>query len=506
MNEDELQKMLAKASEVLLQGDKDKAISLYEDIIAKDPNNAEAHMKLADLYTEKGMKDRASHELLLLGNAYYESRLFKNALKYFQRVLELDPGHIDARTKAAEIYVNEEMEREAKLEYLAIAEHYLSANDLNKAEEFATKAIDLKSIEAHYIMGLVLFKRGMFKEAVGSLETLTKIKVNHVGALLHLGYSHVNNGKYSDAVTVFERALKAEPAGVDALKGLADAQAKKGSSTEATGWYVKAMDAMVKLKDYDNAIKFGLDFTKGSPVNPEGFYKLAQVYEIQKLNKEASKYYKIAGDNYTKQKAEVKAKECLDKAALLGQSASVEQAAPAQAPPAEPAPDLKPVMPPAAPKQQGEDLIERTVAPSTSKPKSMDSIRNSFMGDAADELPKAPPPKAAVPKEDIKPKAAPKPPPAPVPEEVTPFTEAKGDVAELFEQAEKHMKDGYFEKAIEIYRVILKKEPRNNTVRQKLHQAYLQLAQQEEEIGSKNAAPAPKKDAPKEKKSKISYL
>ena len=152
MNEEELQKLLLTANEVLQKGDKDKAISLYENIIYKDPNNAEGHMRLAELYSEKGYKDKASGELLLLGNAYYESRLFKNALKYFQKVLELDPTQIDARIKAAEIYVNEEMEREAKLEYLAIAEHFLSSNDMNKAEEFSTKAINLKSIEAHYIM------------------------------------------------------------------------------------------------------------------------------------------------------------------------------------------------------------------------------------------------------------------------------------------------------------------------------------------------------------------
>ena len=68
------------------------------------------------------------------------------------------------------------------------------------------------------------------------------------------------------------------------------------------------------------------------------------------------------------------------------------------------------------------------------------------------------------------------------------------------------MNDGYFEKSIEIFRVILKKEPRNNTVRQKLHQAYIMLAQQEKEIGNKAMVDVPKKDGPKEKKSKISYL
>ena len=68
------------------------------------------------------------------------------------------------------------------------------------------------------------------------------------------------------------------------------------------------------------------------------------------------------------------------------------------------------------------------------------------------------------------------------------------------------MKDHYYEKAIEIYRLILKKESRNITVRQKLHQAYLLLAQQEEEKGHEPVSVVPGKVAPKEKKNKISYL
>ena len=493
MNEEELQKLLLAATEVLQKGDKDKAISLYEDIISKDPNNAEAHMRLAELYSEKGLKEKATHELLLLGNAYYESRLFKNALKYFQKVLEIDPAQIDARIKAAEIYVNEEMEREAKLEYLAIAEHYLSSNDLNKAEEFSKKAIDLKSIEAHYIMGLVHFKRGMFKEAAGSLETLVKIKVNHVGALLHLGYSQVGNGKFSDAAAAFERVLKTEPGSIDALKGLTDAFAKKGSSMEAAGYYVKAMDAMLKGKVYDDAVKFGLDFVKGSPTNAEAHFKLAQIYEGKGTNKEAAVSYKTSGDLYLKQKMEGKAKEAFDKVAVL------DKTAPAVLKPAAAAPVESPTPAPVQVEQtvkKDEDLIER---PGSVKPKA-DPMRQSFIES------ENPAPRVEVKPPVEAPKPVPKVVPPPAADEVTPLTEAKGDVDELFSQAEKHMKDGFFEKAIEIYRVILKKEPRNNTVRQKLHQSYLLLAQQEEEIGNKNAASAPKKDAPKEKKSKISYL
>ena len=98
---------------------------------------------------------------------------------------------------------------------------------------------------------------------------------------------------------------------------------------------------------------------------------------------------------------------------------------------------------------------------------------------------------------------------------VAPASALKGSVEEMFTQAEKHMKDAFFEKAIEIYRMILKKEPRNTAVRTKLHQAYLLLAQQEEDINkvqAKTNQDASRPGGPsvavpkKEKRSKISYL
>ena len=484
MNEEELQKLLTKANEVLQQGDKDKAISLYEEIVTKDPNNAEAHMRLADLYSEKGMKDKASHELLLLGNAYYESRLFKNALKYFQRVLEFDSTHIETRIKAAEIYFSEEMEREAKLEYLAIAEYYLAADDLNKADEFAQKAIELKSIEAHYIMGLVNFKRGMFKEAAYSLETLTKIKVNHVDALLHLGYAYSNLGKYQEAAAAFARALKADPLSIEALKGLTDSYAKKGSPSEANGWYLKAMDALIKIRDYENAVKFALEFIKDSPLNPEAYVKLSQVCEYKNLKDEAVKNLRIAGDLYVKQKAETKAKECYDKAALLIQPGAV---------PAEP----KTTSVPAGVSIHQEDLIERTVAVSSGRPKISTASKKDQVEESEQGKQAAANKEEAISKFELAPAVS---------GQSTQFVEAKGEIADLFEEARKYMKDHYYEKAIEIYRLILKKESRNITVRQKLHQAYLLLAQQEEEKGHEPVSVVPGKVAPKEKKNKISYL
>jgi len=482
MKEEEIQKLLNEANSYCEQGDKDKAISIYEKIIEADPNYAEAHMKLAELYAEKGLKEKASNEFLLLGNAYYESRLFKSALKYFQRVLELSPTCVEARIKAGEIYVSCEMEREAKLEFLAVAEHYLSENDLDKAEEFSKKAIDLKSIEAHYIMGLINFKRGMWKEAIAELELLTKIKVAHIGALLHLGICYSNIGKFTEAVNTFERILKLEPENIDAQKGIGEAYFKKGFSKEGFEHYSKAIESQVKNNAIDDAIKTCQDLIKYLPTSPEAHEKYADLFKQKGNIKDAVSEYIQAGDLYIKSKAENKAKESYNRALSLDPNNDV----------------LKQ-------KLSGAEVV-------TPKP----TVEVSKKEPPKEEPPKGELPKGELPKKEPTPIVTEEPVPKVSKEKIsesipkeevfkgsTPLTDIKGDVQELFEQAEKFMKDSFFEKALEIYRVILKKEPHNMLVRQRLHQAYLLLAQQEEEI-AKNVEKQDK--GPKDKKSKISYL
>ena len=80
-------------------------------------------------------------------------------------------------------------------------------------------------------------------------------------------------------------------------------------------------------------------------------------------------------------------------------------------------------------------------------------------------------------------------------------------------KAEESIKNGFIEKAIELYRTILKKDPKNTDILQKLHNAYILLAQKEEEIvekdKGKDTEEVEESNEPTDKKKKrvkISYL
>lgn len=389
----DVETLLKEAQDCATKGDIDAAISKCEEARSNDPKNTVIYIKLAELYTAKGQNDKASEQYLTIANAYYESRLFKGAMKYFKNVVELDSQCLPAREKLAQIYENEDMEREAKIEFLNIAEMYLSLNDLHKAENFAAKSIELKSIEAHYILGLVHLKREMFKEAIAEFEALLKFKPSHLSAITNIAYGFIKLNKFNEAINYFEKAIKFAPDDISLKENLAQVyynSGNKGSAVELA----KKIIAVDSSNTYAKKI-----LEEAEEVKPK-------VEEVKQTKEE---------------KPEVK-----------------------------------------------EQIVEKGNEPEPDKVKI--DLRET---------------------------------------DTTPLMDVKGSIEELFIKAEDLLKDGSSEKAIEIYRYILRHEPNNITVRQKLHQAYILAAQQEEEITEVRKMKVSKENdtgIKKEKKSKISYL
>ena len=425
----EVDKYLKEADNYANNGDIDSAIAKCEDALRMDSKNTLIYTKLAELYVKKGQKDKASAQYLIIANAYYDSKLFKGAMKYFKCAIELDPQCLDAREKLAEIYENEDMEREAKIELLNIAEIYFSRNDFNKAENFSAKAIELKSIEAHFILGLIDIKREMFKEAISEFEILLKFKLNHIGAISNIAFCYFKLNKFQESINYYEKAVKLAPDDVLLRENLAESYKSSGNSANAVGQYDTL--AAIFLESGD----------KG---------KAMEIY---------NKAIKACSDNTIK--AELAKK-------ILGLDSSNV--------------DAKKILEAV---ETEEKKVVKTATPKDEHPRS----------EASKSKPAAYETKTSLDSEEIG--------------ETTPLIDIKGSIEELFMKAEEYLKNGFFEKAIEIYRYILRREPNNIVVRQKLHQAYILAAQQEEEITDSGKATAEKDNGErikKEKKSKISYL
>ena len=95
-----------------------KALTIYSELVGREPGNFEAHIRLATLLEREGDLSGALRHLLgaaaiipasaevhlKLGLLYRKKEEYQNALLSFQRTLECDPANVEAHRNAAEMY------------------------------------------------------------------------------------------------------------------------------------------------------------------------------------------------------------------------------------------------------------------------------------------------------------------------------------------------------------------------------------------------------------------
>src|SRR5665213_3407840 len=222
-----------RADEALADNKPEEAIEALIEISKSDSDDMSVITKLAELEEKFNQIPAAVEHYSRLGEAFLKSRLLKKAQEIFKKVIALDPQNIPARSNIAQTYIKQGSENEAKKEYLNIAEQALANRNLDAALEYAKIAVELKSIEAYYFMGIVLFERRKWVEAKEAFDNLLRFKPYHVGVLVYLGKVYDAMDQPSKAVEAFQKALKLEKDFLPALEAWADYCVKKKDKNEA---------------------------------------------------------------------------------------------------------------------------------------------------------------------------------------------------------------------------------------------------------------------------------
>jgi len=222
-----------KADEALEAGQAGEAAKAFDEILKRVPEDLDAVARLAELEGETGETTHAVERYTRLGESFLKSHQFKKAQEMFKKVAALDPQNIAAQVSMAQIYAKQGLESEAKKEYLNIAEQALAKDQLDTAWDCAGKAVELKSIGAYYILGVVLFKRKKWIEAKAAFDHLLRFKVNHADAQVYLGKIYAEMNQPEKTVEAFQKALKLDKDSVFALEAWADFCVKGQENDEA---------------------------------------------------------------------------------------------------------------------------------------------------------------------------------------------------------------------------------------------------------------------------------
>jgi tetratricopeptide (TPR) repeat protein len=107
----------------------------YLELVQKEPENAKAHLKLAEFYQKKGEKKKAVGEYLLAADIFAKDNFFARAMAIYKRVPKQDPSLDHVYLKIADIYRKMGFLGDALAQYRVLVQFYDRRGMKDKALE-----------------------------------------------------------------------------------------------------------------------------------------------------------------------------------------------------------------------------------------------------------------------------------------------------------------------------------------------------------------------------------
>ena len=233
-----LSESLAIAIQHHQTGQLDVAEQIYQQILAAEPNHADALHLLGVIASQVGRHEIAVEYISRaiemngtesafhsnLGNAFQAQGKLEKAIASHRRALELNPD-------GAEAHYN-------------LGTTFQAHGKLDEAIAFYRQALELNPglPEVHNNLGTAFQAAGNLKEAVNSYRRALELKPDYAEAHSNLGYAFQAHGNLDEAIDSHRRALELKPDYAEAHFSLGTAFQAKGMLDEAITCYGQALE------------------------------------------------------------------------------------------------------------------------------------------------------------------------------------------------------------------------------------------------------------------------
>jgi len=210
-------------------GRNDNAVDLIRRAIALKPNYVEAYNNLGNALKDNGQLDEAimayQQAIALrpafaeahnnLGNALKDSGQLDDAIKAYQQAIALRPAFAEAHNNLGNALRNK--------------------GQLDEAISACRHAISLKPnyAEAHYNLGIALKDKGALDEVIAAFRQAIAFRSNYAEAYNDLGNALKVNGRLDEAITAYRQAITLRPNYAEAHSNLGIALAERGQLDDA---------------------------------------------------------------------------------------------------------------------------------------------------------------------------------------------------------------------------------------------------------------------------------
>src|ERR1700733_14898464 len=189
------------------QGFTVKAIAMYKKISKLKPS-LESVLKLAELYTQQGLFNDARAQYLQVAEEFLKSGELENAVRIFQKILEMDPENTAMRIRLAEVYVRLGKKTDAWQIFSSAAETLRAKGSLPAAEEVLQRMLTLDPGNGYALLMQArnLLEAGDAEAAIESFQKVSDLDSNPEG-LRDLLKAYLKTGRLSDAGTLASKLL-----------------------------------------------------------------------------------------------------------------------------------------------------------------------------------------------------------------------------------------------------------------------------------------------------------
>jgi tetratricopeptide (TPR) repeat protein len=205
------------------KGKIEPAIKEYERLLDDNPNDVNTLNRIGDLWVRINRNDEAAKVFSKIAEHYSKDGFFLKAIAIYKKINKLDPSKLDIYARLADLYAKQGLAMEAKSQYQVLADYYLKHGDPANALAIYRKIseLDPNSINVHVKLADLYSQNNQTKDALKEYD--------RVGRML------LKRSMLDEAVQVFKKALKIDPANIELIESL--------------------VTALLEAKDYDNAVQ-----------------------------------------------------------------------------------------------------------------------------------------------------------------------------------------------------------------------------------------------------------
>ncbi len=196
--------IFSQGQSALYSGNQEEALKIFNQILARNPQN--------------------SFVRISLGNLYSNQKEYEKAVNEFKTVLKIDPRNV--------------------LAWNALGNTLNTRKEFDEAIAAYRKAIELnpKYATAYYNMGVVLSAQKKLEEAIAAYQKAIEINPQYAYAYYNLGNILRDQKRLEEAIEAYRQVIKIDPKDPDAYNGLGNSLRDQKKPDEAIVAYRKVIE------------------------------------------------------------------------------------------------------------------------------------------------------------------------------------------------------------------------------------------------------------------------